>query len=217
MNYNKLAKSLLFALAVQIAASATTISFVAVDGVSDGRYSVSPFAIQIEGKSYRAMCYDLLNHVSVGQVWQANLLTINDLGGAYYFNRPDSDDLYRKAGWYYTELLKVLDPASRIGIQHAAWLLFDPSASKTGAAPWQAAAMAAAQSGYPSVDFSTLRFIESATGRTRVQGLVVGGFPSSVGETPELATWVTVLVGGGMLVFGRRTRAAGPPNGLRRT
>ena len=217
MNYNKLVRTVLFALAVQIAASATTISFVAVDGVSDGYSYVSPFAIQIEGKSYRAMCYDLLNRVRVGQVWQANLLTINDLSGSYYFGRPDSDNLYRKAGWYYSELMRVSDPASRIGIQHAAWLLFDPSGPKTGAGPWQAAAMAAAQSGYASVDFSTLRFIESATGTARVQGLLVGGFPPSESETPEPATWATVLVGCGMLAFGRRTRAAKPPDDRRRT
>jgi hypothetical protein len=204
VNHNRLPKTLLLALAVQIAVSAATISFVGVDGVSDGRNLISPFAIKIDGRDYRAMCYDLSNHVSVGQVWKANLLTINDLSGAYYFGRVESEDKYRKAGWYYSELMKVTDTASRIGIQHAAWLLFDSSAPTEGTAPWQAAAQAAARNGYRSVDFSTLRFIESVPGRARVQGLLVGGFPSSRSEVPEPTTWVVVAAGLGLLILSRR-------------
>jgi hypothetical protein len=161
-------------------------------------------AIKIDGRDYRAMCYDLANHMTFGQVWQANLLTIDDLSGAYYFGQVHSDDKYRKAGWYYSELMKVTDAASRIGIQHAAWLLFDSSAPTAGAAPWQTAAQAASQNGYPSVDFTTLRFIESVTGNARVQGLVVGGFPSSNSDTPEPSTWTAVAAGLGVIILIRR-------------
>ncbi len=150
------------------------------------------------------MCYDLRNNVSVGQVWQANLLTIDDLGGAYYFGQGDADGKYRKAGWYYSELMKVSDTASRIGIQNAAWLLFDSTAPTGGAAPWQAAALAASRNGYPSVDFTTLRFIESATGKARVQGLLVGGFPSSSSEVPEPSTWIALAAGLGLVILSRR-------------
>ena len=218
MNHNRLPKTLLFALAVQMAASAATISFVAVDGVSDGLSYVSPYTVQIEGQRYRAMCYDLANHVSVGQVWQANLLTIDDLSGAYYFGRPDAENKYRKAGWYYSELMKVSDAESRIGIQHAAWLLFDSSGPSAGAAPWQAAADVAANDHYGSMDFSSLRFIEAVSGAPRVQGLLVGGFSSSASEVPEPSTWTAVVAGCGLLVLGRRRfRAARPPGDQRRT
>lgn len=218
VHHNRVPKALLLALAVQIAAGAATISFVGMDGVSDGRNAVSPFAIKIDGRDYRAMCYDLTNHVSIGQAWQANLLTIDDLSGAYFFGQGDAGAKYREAGWYYNELMKVSDVASRIGIQHAAWLLFDSSASTAEAARWQAAAQAASRNGYPSVDFSTLRFIESAAGHDRVQGLLVGGFPSSSGEAPEPSTWIAVAVGLGLLILSRRPPiGARPPGGPHRT
>ena len=198
MNHNRLPKTLLFALAAQLAVGATTNSFVVIDGVSDGH-------------SYPAICYDLANHLSNRQVWQANLLTINDLSGAYYFDRLDAEDKYRRSGWFYSELMKVSDAESRIGIQHAAWLLSVSSGPSAGAARWQAAAKLAAHDHYGSVDFSSLRFIEAVSGSSRVHGLLIGGFSTSASEVPEPSTWTVVVAGR------RRVRAAGPPDDQRRT
>lgn len=200
--------ALAFALPLALPAHAATLRFVGVSGVSDGAYYVGLQTISVDGVNYQAMCYDFARGVTIGQTWQANLLTIDDLSSGYYSGQPDYETKYRAAAWLLMELMKEPDRNAWIGIQHAAWLQFAPGAPTAGAAPYLAALSAARQSGYPGVDFSTVRFIEAVAGASAVQGLIAGGFPSSATLAPEPSTLATALTGFALLILGPRLKRA---------
>lgn len=187
------------ALSPPTPSSAATIRFEGVDGLTDGSRHVGPFRVTVDGIGYDVLCYDLAHSVGFGQVWQANLLTYDQLGLAYFTGQTGYFGKYQMAGWLFTQLLQAASPAARIGIQHAAWSLFSSQADYADAAPWLAAAAAARAEGFPSVDFSTLRIINSPAGQTPVQGFIAGGFEPVVPEPPAIT-----LVGAGILLIGFR-------------
>ena len=200
--------TLVLVFSIQLSASAATIKLVNAGGLSDGQTYVGPYSVEIDGVRLPVMCYDLGRDLGIGQVWQANLLTVDELSSGYFSDRHGFHDRYYIVGWLFNELVKPANQGARIGIQHAAWLQFDPSAPTVGAVPWLTAAYAASQHGFPGIDFSTLRFIESVRGTTQVQGLVVGGFPSAPAETPEVSTGVFVGTGCGLMAVYRLLRFA---------
>lgn len=203
MRPHRMWPALLLAFALVLPAHAASIRFVSASGVSDGYYYIGLHTITVDNVTHLAMCYDIANSVSIGSTWQANLLTVTNLGSAYYSGQADYEQKYRAVAWLFSEMTKTSDHASQVGIQHAAWLQFAPGAPTAGAAPWLAAANVAAGSASAAVDFSTLRFIESVQGANRVQGLVVGGFPAA-SEVPEPSTLASVITGCVLMLAGVR-------------
>ncbi|MBI5085480.1 MAG: PEP-CTERM sorting domain-containing protein [Acidobacteria bacterium] len=185
-------------------ARAASIRFEAVSGVTDGTYNIGPYRIQVDGVEFQAMCYDFQHSVSGGQTWQANLLTLTDLSLAYFTGVPGYQEKYAEEMWLYSQLLTANSATARVGIQHAAWLLFTPSAPSAGATAWLSAATAARLAGFPGIDLSTYRVVNSLPGAPLVQGFIIGGFPPA--SVPEPAPYVATGAGLVLLAVWKRRR-----------
>jgi hypothetical protein len=190
-------------------APAATVQFGGLtDGLNDGSHYISPFRLTIDGKAYLAMCYDLTHTVVPGDLWQANLLTARQLDRAYFAGEADAEGRYLQVIWLYAELMKTASASDRAGIQHAAWGLFASSAPTAGAGAWTAAAGAARLAGFPGIDFSTFRVVNSIPGGPVKQGFIVGGFAAAA-EVPEPGTWqccgIALLAAGISRLRRRRT------------
>ncbi|MBI5280422.1 MAG: hypothetical protein HY858_01980 [Candidatus Solibacter usitatus] len=195
---------LVMALAILSPVWAASVRFEGVSGVTDGTYSVSPYRIKVDGADFPALCYDFQHSVSGGQTWQANLLTLTDLSLAYFTGVAGYQEKYAEEMWLYSQLMTASDDAARVGIQHAAWLLFTPGAPSSGAAAWLAAAAAARLAGFPGVDLSTYRVVNSLPGAPQVQGFIIGGFPPA--SIPEPAPYVATGAGLVLLAVWKRRR-----------
>jgi hypothetical protein len=177
---------------------------VSVNGVNDGTDYAGPYTILIDGTRFQSMCYDLADMIYVGEVWQANLLALDNLSASYFSNQPGYVASYQKQAWLFTQLLGTSIAATMIDIQHAAWSTFDTSLfpGDTGAATWRQAAQNAYSSGFPGLDLRGFRVVE-APGQPRVQGLIVRGFSNVIvpntGGTPEPRT--DLLLGTGILLL----------------
>lgn len=184
------------------------ITFLSVNGISDGTDYVGPYTIQIDGATYQSMCYDFVDTVAIGQVWQANLLGLDNLNSSYFSTASDYDTGYHEIAWLFTQLLLTTDPATQIDIQHAAWSIFDEPQfhNDMGAAVWRMAAHNATDQGYPGFDFSSYRLVESPQGQPRVQGLIVNGFGPSTLVSPVPESGTCLMLGCGLLMLGMLSR-----------
>ncbi len=171
---------------------AATVQYLGSDGANDGSHLVGPYRLKIDGMDRLAMCYDFNHDVSGGQIWDAELYVLDQFPQAYYGTETNAMDRYRDAAWLLTQLLSAVSTEDRIAIQHAAWSLFAPGAPSEGAARWLAAASKAHSNGYPGIDFTDYRVVNSKPGASQVQGFLVAGFAAA--PVPEPATFALVAV-----------------------
>jgi hypothetical protein len=116
---------LFFAAAVH--ANPVTMQFVGVNGASGGGYYVSPYYGTMNGVPVTLFCVDIANHVSWGQVWQANLSTItngSDLSNTRYGGSVGLA-AYQQAAWLINQF--ATHPSEYVDLQFALWNLFNAS------------------------------------------------------------------------------------------
>src|SRR5260370_32204957 len=53
-----------------------TMVFTGVNGANDGQYYVSPYSGTMNGQSVTLFCDDIINDVTFGQQWQANVTNL---------------------------------------------------------------------------------------------------------------------------------------------
>jgi hypothetical protein len=187
--------SLLLATALCLPASAATVQFVGSGSLTDGSHYIGPYQLNVDGRDVPAMCFDFQHTVSAGQTWEAQLLALTGLGGAYFTGVTDYQARYEEEAWLYSQLVGTSDAQARIGIQHAAWMLFTLAATEGGAGPWMAAAAAARAAGFPGLNLADYRVVVPLPDGPQVQGFLIAAPPAAV---PEPSSFF--LAGCGMLL-----------------
>lgn len=114
-----------FLLAATSLAASTITTVTLLDAgrpvVRDGRHSVGPYTLRIEGRTLSALCIDLPDQTGVGRSWNAYLNSFGD--DLAYTYHPADAVTYAEEAYLYT---RILQPgADRIAIQQAAWALTD--------------------------------------------------------------------------------------------
>jgi hypothetical protein len=178
-------------LAITSVAGASTIQFIGTPtGVNDGSFFVLPYEVTIDGVPQLVTCYDLVDEASSGQVWQADLLTLNQAAVFGYFSgSAQSLANYERVAWLDTQTYNTT--TEQIGLQYAIWNVFGTAPQTTESLAYEAAATAAAAGGYAGFDFSGFRFIE-----------VPGGVPGQPGTVQALVYNSPVPEPGGMVLGG---------------
>ena len=97
------------------------------DGTSDGRDFIGPYTLQIDAKSYPAMCIDFLDDTAVGASWTADFtdLSSKNFSGTYLGNGNNTVKIYDEEADLFAMLLDTTNAMQRTNIQHAAWYLTD--------------------------------------------------------------------------------------------
>lgn len=155
----------LFTLAAMLvsafaAGHAETIQFAGTPtGVNDGNYYVLPYQITIDGTPQLVTCYDVYDDVYTGDVWQANLLTLNQAALSGFFSTAASPlAKYEEVAWLDAQTYNT--PTEQIALQYAIWDVFGTYQSTSQSQGWLDAANAAQASGYAGFNFSGVRFIQ---------------------------------------------------------
>jgi hypothetical protein len=177
-------------------AGATTINFLGTPtGVNDGIYYVLPYQLAIDGVTQNVVCYDFLDDVSIGDTWQANILSLAGAASSGFF--PTSTlATYERVAWLAAQT--YTSAAEQVGLQHAIWNVFGSVAETAESLFYEQAADSAAATGYAGVDFSGFRFIQEAgavSGGSNTEqafvyqaaGIPANGFASAIPE-PETMT-----------------------------
>lgn len=117
------------------------------------------------------------DQVRAGEAWIAIITPLTDLTSAYH---PHAQLAYEEAAWLYAQDLQP--GADRIGIQHAAWALLDPSFPMDPISfLWTSAAFL----NRSSLDLSQFFLVSSAPGSRGVQELLFEAPGHSLGAVPE--------------------------------
>jgi hypothetical protein len=145
--------------ALPILATAESIQFVGVPtGVNDGNYYVLPYEVTIDGSPQLVVCFDVYDDVNFGDVWQAQLLDLNQAATSGFFSTVDALAKYEEVAWLDAQ--PYTTPAQQVAIQYAIWDIFGTYRSTPDSLAYAAAANAAAASGYAGFSFSGVRFIQ---------------------------------------------------------
>jgi hypothetical protein len=142
-------------------ADTVTVQLTGVNGVNDGHYYVSPYFGTINGQPVVLFCNDVLNSVSIGQSWQANLSTItaeSNLSLTRYGNLPSALMVYQEAAWLTTQFQS--HPSEYVNLQHAIWYLFTSNLAffTEGSGSW----VALAQQNYTNISYDNFRVVTNA-------------------------------------------------------
>ena len=113
-----------------------TMVFTGVNGANDGQYYVSPYSGTMNGQSVTLFCDDIINDVTFGQTWQANVTNLatavntNDFSQTRYGSVTASAVLtnpalaYQEAAWLTTQFAS--NPNDLVNLQYALWDIMNP-------------------------------------------------------------------------------------------
>jgi len=186
-----------------------TMVFTGVNGANNGQYYVSPYYGTMNGQTVVLYCVDIINDVSFGQTWQANVtnLASGNLSNTRYGNSAISpvsagaQVLYEEAAWLTTQFAS--HPSDYVSLQYALWDLMNPGSEPTtygNVQQW----LNLAAANYGSVDVSQFSVV------TNVGPLsLTGQVQEFIVRTPEPGTLALLLLGMiGVAIFISRQRVA---------
>ena len=113
-----------------------TMVFTGVNGANDGQYYVSPYSGTMNGQSVTLFCDDIINDVTFGQTWQANVTNLatavntSDFSQTRYGSVMGSAVLgnpalaYQEAAWLTTQFAS--NPGDLVNLQYALWDIMNP-------------------------------------------------------------------------------------------
>jgi hypothetical protein len=203
-----------------VSASAATIEFIGpLTTVNDGTYNVLPYQVTINGASQQVICFDVLDNVYAGNIWQAGILTLTEAAASGFFTAPDLVADYERVAWLSVQ--PYSDAAEQVGLQHAIWNVFGSVSETPESLSYEAAADAAAASGYSGFNFSDFRFIQQVgavqgspgTYQAFVYDTATNGSSGQAPQAPEPGTISLISIGLLLAGFGawrRSTRHHNP-------
>ena len=186
--------SMLFAPAML----ADSVTLVSVNGASEDGFYVSPYELSIDGgQPIEVWCVDFLDHVDIGQTWNA---IISDGVGLY---DPTSSDYAKMFGIIQAE---INDPnPNLVGYQNALWSFEDPTDFAAPTGVYLADESTPLTASFQVIDGEN--FFGSAG--TRPQEFIVDAPP-----TPEPATWATLGIGIILMGCGTKFKRKGGMRGI---
>ncbi len=219
---NRIAAIFALLAAATLPGAAATIDFVGpLTQVNDGSYYVLPYQVTIDGVYQQVTCFDILDNVNDGDIWQAGILTLPQAAASGFFTGSDVLAGYERAAWLSVQSYST--PDQQVGLQHAIWNIFGSTAETPDSLSYEAAADAAAASNYAGFDFSQFRFIQQAgavagslnTEQAFVfQDGFIDGMTGQSAATPEPGT-VSLFGFGALLIaagaYRRRSSLIRPP------
>ncbi|MGA2714642.1 MAG: PEP-CTERM sorting domain-containing protein [Bryobacteraceae bacterium] len=206
-------------------ADSVTVTLTGAGPVSNGAYYVLPYQISINGQAYAADCYDFFDDVTIGQSWQANELSLDQVADSGAFSGSTGHGAgtnaladYEEVAWLSSQATPT--PQSRIDLQEAIWNVFDPGIFivTTGIQQYLDHLAAAHGANYDGFSFSNFVFLEAITGspgdRGFPQTFIIDTSRNANGiepTAPEPGSVVLLAVGLGLVALSRgfRTRKPG--------
>ncbi len=175
--------------------SRVTLLDAGVPPVYDGANYVGPYTIQLNGRDVPVLCIDFADDSSVGDQWDAYVNPLEaSLTKTYH---PLALVKYEEEAYLYSMSLRP--DADRIGIQHAAWAIFDQGyAADSDAERW----IEQAQENYGTVkpgNFEILSGVRSHAGSRKQEFLTETVIPE-----PTLLELLAGLATIGLALLGRR-------------
>ncbi len=192
------------ALTMTLSAEAETVSvtFLGADtGVSNGTDFVLPYQLLIDGITTDATCYDILDGVSSGQSWIANVWTTPEaILYGQFSGEPNATEGYDEIAFLSQQTTNSAQ--DQIDLQEDIWNVF--GGNQFTATPGMLTYLALINTpAYSNFNFSSVMFLEDANQEIpRAQAFVVSsstpGLTTTV-PTPEPGT-MALLAGGLLLV-----------------
>lgn len=178
--------------------------FTGVNGANNGVYYVSPYFGTMNGQTVVLFCDDILNEVTFGQTWSANVtnlgtaLTTPDGFANTRYGGVSTSSVFSNAGIVYEEAAWLTtqfagNPGDYVSLQYALWDLMNPGSEPTSYGDvswWLTQANNEAASGFLNFNPNNFEIITnvgpvSLTGQ--VQEFIV--------DTPEPSTLLLLLCG----------------------
>jgi hypothetical protein len=179
-----------------------TMVFTGVNGANDGQYYVSPYSGTMNGQSVTLFCDDIINDVTFGQTWQANVTNLatavntSDFSQTRYGSVMGSAVLtnpalaYQEAAWLTTQFAS--NPNDLVNLQYALWDIMNPGsrgADNLDVQNW----LRLASQDYGTINPSNFEIVTNTTDtaplalRGQVQEFIV--------QTPEPGTLALLICG----------------------
>lgn len=173
--------------------------FTGVNGVNDGHYFVSPYTGTMNGVAVVLFCDDILNDVTKGQSWSANVtvLASNNFsatryGGAVGSKVTNPMLAYEEVAWLTTQFAS--HPSDYINLQYAMWDIMNPGTySGSGVQGWLDKAL----KNYGSINPNNFEIVTNI-GDPTVK--LTGQVQEFIVQTPEPSA--LALLGFGLLALG---------------
>ncbi len=173
--------------------------FVGVNGAHDSQYYVSPYFGTMNGQSVVLFCDDILNEVTFGQTWLANVTNLgtavntNNFSQTRYGSVTGSAVLvnpalaYEEAAWLTTQFAS--SPTDLVNLQYALWDIMNPGVRGSGNAAVQNWLLLASQN-YGTINLSDFSIVTN-TGPLTLTGQV----QEFIVRTPEPGTLALLICG----------------------
>jgi hypothetical protein len=170
-----------------------------VNGANDGQYYVSPYYGTMNGQTVTLFCDDILNEITFGQSWSANVTNLgtavntNNFSQTRYGSVAGSAVLgnptlaYEEAAWLTLQFAS--NPGDLVNLQYALWDITNPGARGNGN-PYVQNWLLLASENYGTINLSNFEIV------TNVGPLTLTGQEQEfIVQTPEPGTLVLLICG----------------------
>ena len=175
------------------------IVFVGVNGAHDSQYYVSPYFGTMNGQSVVLFCDDILNDVTFGQKWLANVTNLGAAVNTSNFSQTRFGSVtgsavlgnptlaYEEAAWLTTQFAS--NPTDLVNLQYALWDIMNPGVRGSGNAAVQNWLLLASQN-YGTINLSDFSIVTNAGPLT-----LTGQVQEFIVRTPEPGTLALLMCG----------------------
>ena len=173
--------------------------FQGVNGANDGQYYVSPYYGTMNGQRVTLFCDDIINEVTFGQTWSANVTNLatavntNNFSQTRYGSVAGSAVLsnpalaYEEAAWLTTQFAS--NPGDLVNLQYALWDIMNPGSRGNGnsdVANW----LLLASEDYGTINLSDFEIVTNVGPLT-----LTGQVQEFIVQTPEPGTLALLICG----------------------
>jgi hypothetical protein len=170
-----------------------------VNGANDGQYYVSPYYATMNGQPVTLFCDDIINEVTFGQQWWANVTNLGTAVNTTNFSQTRYGSVagsavlsnpalaYEEAAWLTTQFAS--NPGDLVNLQYALWDIMNPGARGNGNSDVQYWLTMAGKY-YGTIDLSHFEIVTNCGPLT-----LTGQVQEFIVQTPEPGTLVLLICG----------------------
>jgi hypothetical protein len=173
--------------------------FQGVNGANDGQYYVSPYYGTMNGQTVTLFCDDIINDVSFGQTWWANVTNLDTAVSTNNFSQTRYGGVsvsavfsnpalaYEEAAWLTTQFAS--NPGDLVNLQYALWDIMNPGSRGNGnddVEDW----LELASQNYGTINLSDFSIVTNCGPLT-----LTGQVQEFIVQTPEPGTLALLLCG----------------------